>query len=260
MRLLRAGSANFRTSRISESCSHDLKIASSYAISHSPCCSTQQISGHIQGKLDGSQPYLAQTSTSAPTLCRIHHPNINYAVGDLRSALRNLQVHPYNELQGTGELRYVQLTVANSAPWPARDPADAQVQLVLVWNNAHATPTLTSLAESLWSADQQRCAAGKTGLWHSIWANFQTSRSNTILSEHWSLLYGPEQLWQHVGGVDICLGPGSFAQANPGAMSAALDALAQWVPQGSTVLDLHAGVGTIGLSLLARDRCSKLQI
>lgn len=49
-----------------------------------------------------------------------------------------------------------------------------------------------------------------------------------------------------MGGVDICLGPGSFAQANPEAMSAALAALADWVPAGSTVLDLHAGVGTIG--------------
>lgn len=51
---------------------------------------------------------------------------------------------------------------------------------------------------------------------------------------------------QQVGGVDICLGPGSFAQANPQAMSAALEALAEWVPAASTVLDLHAGVGTIG--------------
>ena len=53
---------------------------------------------------------------------------------------------------------------------------------------------------------------------------------------------------QRVGVVDICLGPASFAQANPGAMSTALAALAKWVPKQSAVVDMHAGIGTIGAS------------
>jgi len=40
-------------------------------------------------------------------------------------------------------------------------------------------------------------------------------------------------------------------QANFGAMDAALAAMQRHVPVGSTVADLHAGVGTIGLSLAA---------
>ena len=41
-------------------------------------------------------------------------------------------------------------------------------------------------------------------------------------------------------------GPGSFMQANFGAMDAALAAIAAHVPLGSAVADLHCGVGTIG--------------
>lgn len=42
-----------------------------------------------------------------------------------------------------------------------------------------------------------------------------------------------------------------WLQANFGAMDAALAAMQQHVPAGSTIVDLHAGVGTIGLSLAA---------
>lgn len=41
-------------------------------------------------------------------------------------------------------------------------------------------------------------------------------------------------------------------QANTGAMEAALAAIAAWVPSGAAIADLHAGVGTIGLALVAR--------
>ncbi len=41
------------------------------------------------------------------------------------------------------------------------------------------------------------------------------------------------------------------AQANPGAMNSALAAMQAHVPAGCTIADLHAGVGTIGLSLAA---------
>ena len=44
----------------------------------------------------------------------------------------------------------------------------------------------------------------------------------------------------------MCLPPQAFAQANFGAMDAALAAMLPWVLPGSRVVDLHAGVGTIG--------------
>ncbi len=51
---------------------------------------------------------------------------------------------------------------------------------------------------------------------------------------------------QMLGGAAIASAPGSFMQANFGAMDAALAAIARHVPPGSAVADLHCGVGTIG--------------
>jgi tRNA/tmRNA/rRNA uracil-C5-methylase (TrmA/RlmC/RlmD family) len=60
---------------------------------------------------------------------------------------------------------------------------------------------------------------------------------------------------QVMGGVKASFAPGSFAQANFGAMDAALAEIARHVPPGAAVADLHAGVGVIGLSLAATRGC-----
>uniref|UniRef100_A0A803LCB6 Methyltransferase small domain-containing protein n=1 Tax=Chenopodium quinoa TaxID=63459 RepID=A0A803LCB6_CHEQI len=45
--------------------------------------------------------------------CRAHHPNINAAVELLRKGIAKLEVEPYDEDLGTGELRYVQIIFGN---------------------------------------------------------------------------------------------------------------------------------------------------
>ena len=41
--------------------------------------------------------------------CKAHHPNINAAVELLRQGIAELDIEPYVEDEGTGELRYVQV-------------------------------------------------------------------------------------------------------------------------------------------------------
>jgi len=43
--------------------------------------------------------------------CRAHHPSINAAVKLLRQGISELNIQPYDEDAGTGELRYVQVIV-----------------------------------------------------------------------------------------------------------------------------------------------------
>ncbi len=86
----------------------------------------------------------------------------------------------------------------------------------------------------------------KHPLIHSIWANFQPAKTNTIVGPDWQHLHGPEDLWQTFGGALINVPPGSFVQANFGAMDAALAEVARSLPPAAAVADLHAGVGTIG--------------
>lgn len=44
----------------------------------------------------------------------------------------------------------------------------------------------------------------------------------------------------------VCLAPSAFVQANFGAMNVCLAEILQVIPPGSSIADLHAGVGTIG--------------
>ena len=127
--------------------------------------------------------------------------------------------------------------------------ASAVVQVVLVWNAAkpstEALPAnLVEFAAHLWRAGR----AQEPCLIHSVWANFQPARTNTIMGPLWQHLHGPEDLWQTFWGAMVNVPLGSFVQANFGAMDAALAEVARSLPPAAAVADLHAGVGTIGRS------------
>ncbi|KAI7844501.1 hypothetical protein COHA_001860 [Chlorella ohadii] len=227
----------------------------------------------------------SHTVTPIPA-CTVHHPAINEAVQLVHEALAACRIQPYDEASGTGQLRYLQLTAVEEAPGSGQPAA---VQLVLVWNcqpgDSGQGRRLQAFADHLWQAGQLRFDS--TRLLHSIWcaaamdglsrglpgnlarspapafrlssailrhlrrANFQPDRTNTILGPNWLLLHGELWAWARLGGVDVCFGPGSFMQANFEAMGSALAAMQRFVPVGATITDLHAGVGTIGLSLAA---------
>lgn len=72
-----------------------------------------------------------------------------------------------------------------------------------------------------------------------------TGDSNLVYARH-QAPQGERDVWRTFGGARVFLGPASFVQANMQAMDAALAAMQRWVQPKSTVVDLHAGVGTIG--------------
>nr|XP_010926717.2 uncharacterized protein LOC105048923 isoform X4 [Elaeis guineensis] len=150
-------------------------------------------------------------------LCRAHHPNINAAVELLKQGISKLNVQPYDEDVGTGDLRYVQMAVTtyNTSLPVAERYQKGKVQLSLVWNsrNEHSENSnkLHALSNFLWGNGGP---SSNTHLIHSIWANFQTSTSNIIFGNRWRHLLGERDFWEHIGGVDISLDPSSFGQAN----------------------------------------------
>ncbi|XP_042448609.1 uncharacterized RNA methyltransferase pc1998-like isoform X2 [Zingiber officinale] len=195
-------------------------------------------------------------------MCRAHHPNINAAVDLLKEGISKLKVEPYNEDSGTGELRYVQMAITTyNTSLPVQDRyLKGQVQISLVWNsrNEHSgnQEKLNSLSNFLW---RQGGARSNSHLIHSIWVNFQTSMNNTIFGNRWRHLLGERDFWEHIGGVDICLDPSSFGQANTQAFQSLLRKLQKHVPYESSVVDLYAGSGIIGLSLAAARRCRSIK-
>lgn len=164
--------------------------------------------------------------------CPVHHPVINTACALVKRSLSEVGIEPYSETTCSGELRYIQVSVVDGG----------MVQLILVWNSTSITASLQNLTETILSS-------APNGLLHSVWANYNTSASNTILSSSFQLLYGQETSCTKISGVDIYFSPGSFTQANLAALESALLSMSRFIKKGSTIADLHAGVGTIGLTL-----------
>ncbi|KAJ9505418.1 hypothetical protein QJQ45_027484 [Haematococcus lacustris] len=93
---------------------------------------------------------------------------------------------------------------------------------------------------------------------HSVWLNFQPvtgqqSGANAVLGRGWLHLAGPSTGWQTWWrDTPVALAPGSFVQANYGAFRSALALMAAAVPTATQhVVEFHAGVGAIGLSLMS---------
>ncbi|BBN13449.1 hypothetical protein MPTK1_6g03570 [Marchantia polymorpha subsp. ruderalis] len=196
--------------------------------------------------------------------CRTHHPRINAAVELVKEAIRTLGVEPYNEETHTGQLRYLQMVVTtfNSSLPAAERYAEGKVQVTLVWNareeKSVEADLLQPMAEFLW----QKGGLGRRGstpILHSVWANFQTTRTNIIFGGKWRHLLGEQQLWERVGGADICFTPASFGQANVQAFEALLRRLQKKVKRDSAVVELYAGVGIIGISLAVTRACRSVK-
>ncbi|XP_057983553.1 uncharacterized protein LOC131168266 [Malania oleifera] len=194
--------------------------------------------------------------------CKAHHPNINVAVELLKQGITKLNIEPYNEDEGTGELRYVQMAVTtHNTSLPASERyRNGKVQVTLVWNsrseNSASAEKLNNLANFLWRNGGR---SRKFHLIHSVWANFQTSANNVIFGNRWRHLIGERDFWEHVGGIDVSIAPSSFGQANTRAFNSLLRKMQEYVPQGASVADLYAGAGVIGLSLVAMRKCRSIK-
>ncbi|XP_010248966.1 PREDICTED: uncharacterized protein LOC104591695 isoform X2 [Nelumbo nucifera] len=195
-------------------------------------------------------------------LCKAHHPSINSAVELLKQGITELDVEPYNEDEGTGELRYVQMAVTTyNTSIPASERyRNGKVQVSLVWNsrneNSPSSEKLNALANFLW---RNGGPSSNIHLIHSVWVNFQTSTNNIIFGNRWRHLLGESNFWEHVGGIDISLAPSSFGQANTRAFDSLLRKLQKYVPYGASIADLYAGAGVIGLSLAATRKCRSVK-
>lgn len=171
--------------------------------------------------------------------CKIHHPLINRAIEVVRKWILEEDITPYDEMTGSGVVRYLQLTVSRKTQ---------TVELVLVVNHTNVDCLDLKKFERLWEAAPE--------LWHSLWLNFNTLRKNAIFGKEWLLVRGERWLKEVFLENSIYYHPESFMQANPEMFEKLLYSLRAHLPKNGTLIDFYAGVGAIGLSLL--NYCSKV--
>jgi tRNA/tmRNA/rRNA uracil-C5-methylase (TrmA/RlmC/RlmD family) len=166
--------------------------------------------------------------------CSVHHPLINRVAAIVRRALVEARVTNYSDGAHLGLARYLQVVVERSSQ---------TAQVVIVANSATPEPLAVCL-------DLIRERLGSE--LHSLWFNANLERSNTILGPGFVNWCGPESVVEHFGGAAVHYPPGAFGQNNLDIAQIIIEHVRAQIPEGARVTEFYAGVGAIGLSVLAR--------
>ena len=166
--------------------------------------------------------------------CIVQHPLINRVAAVVRRALVEARVTSYSDGAHLGIARYLQVVVERSSQ---------TAQVVIVANSATPEPLAACL-------DLIRERLGDE--LHSLWFNANLERSNTILGPNFQNWCGPESVVEHFGGAAVHYPPGAFGQNNLDIAQNIIEHVRAQIPEGARVTEFYAGVGAIGLSVLAR--------
>lgn len=185
--------------------------------------------------------------------CTVHHPAINAAANVVQATLRSSSIRAYDEYSGKGDLRYALLTAERRS---------GKVQCTLVWNARdwkESAPKSQAFASELW-----RRAGGNGGMLHSVWYNWNATKSNAIVNPEkyrYYKVYGDEMVVESVMDVDMYFPPYVFRQANLDAFEGMLlPRLMGYIPRGATIAEFCAGVGVIGLVALKERKASHVRM
>jgi tRNA/tmRNA/rRNA uracil-C5-methylase (TrmA/RlmC/RlmD family) len=166
--------------------------------------------------------------------CSVQHPLINRVAGVVRRALVETRVTSYSDKAHLGIARYLQVVVERRSQ---------AAQVVIVANSDTPAP----LAECF-ELIRERLGSEL----HSLWFNANGQRSNTIMGPEFHLWCGPAGVVEEFGGAAVHYPPGAFGQSNLDIAQSIIEHLRGQIPEGARVAEFYAGVGAIGLSLLAR--------
>lgn len=162
--------------------------------------------------------------------CKVHHPNINKAIQLIKQFITLKKIEPYNEQTGNGLLRYLQLVVERKS---------GKIQVTFIIN-----------ADD--EKDLDRWFLENPEIWHSVWLNFNKSKTNTIFGERWKQIKGEPLIIENFGNTVSYFHPASFAQANLNLFEKMLTSIEASVPQHSKGVEYYAGVGVIGLKIVSK--------
>lgn len=190
----------------------------------------------IRGRLGSPRLGLFELGTHRVVhipFCSVHHPLINHVVAVVQRSLADARVSSYSDGAHAGIARYLQVVIERRSQ---------TAQVVLVANTASAEPVAACL-------DLIRERLGNR--LHSLWFNANCTRTNTILGPQFHNWCGPDAVIEHFGAAAVHYPPGAFGQSNLDIAQLIIGQVCAQIPAGARVMEFYAGVGAIGLSVLA---------
>src|SRR6202795_3496693 len=168
--------------------------------------------------------------------CSVQHPLINRVSAVVRRALVETRMTSHADAAHLGHARYLQVVVERSSQ---------TAQVVIVANSATPEPLAACL-----DLIRERLGAQL----HSLWFNPNCERSNTILRSDFQHWCGPASVVERFGEAAVHYPPGAFGQNNLEIAQSIIDHVRREIPDGARIVEFYAGVGAIGLCVLARAR------
>ncbi|HEX4474603.1 MAG TPA: hypothetical protein VH142_05975 [Polyangiaceae bacterium] len=168
--------------------------------------------------------------------CLVHHPLINDVARELKRAMIATGATTYSDDAHRGLVRYVQVVVERRTE---------TAQVVVVTNESEPASS-APLFDALVARLGERL--------HSAWWNGNPARANTILGPLFRLMVGEPAVEERIGEARVFYPPGAFGQNNLDLADEVVREAHARVPAGARLLELYAGVGPLGLGLVARSR------
>lgn len=175
--------------------------------------------------------------------CPLHHPAIEAVIARLLAWLPLVGLEPYDEASHEGLLRTVQLAVERPT---------GRVQVVLVLRSDLGDGGPAALARVPAPALELARRLGEEDLVAGVFFNGQPERTNTLLGRAFVHHSGARVIEDDTLGFLTFYPPGAFGQSNPVEHDEAVRRILSFVPEGAPVTEFYAGVGSIGLGLVAR--------
>ncbi len=169
--------------------------------------------------------------------CPVHHPTIEQVLSHLIPLLNSAKISPYVEPSHQGLLRALQIAISAHS-------GKAQVTLLirdaLAFDHKHRQVFLP-LIEQL----------SRLSPLNGVFLGALPDKTNALSARRYEKLWGEDCLVDEAGGATLFFPPDAFGQANPILHERVLLKIKEFLPQGSPVTEYYAGVGSLGLGLIA---------
>ncbi|WP_045520341.1 23S rRNA (uracil(1939)-C(5))-methyltransferase RlmD [Neobacillus niacini] len=162
----------------------------------------------------------------------IQLPEINEAVQAVKEICNDLGISAYQEESHKGALRHIMARYGNQT---------GELMVVLV-TRTEDIPKKNKLVEEI---------IARLPKVKSIVHNVNSKRTNVILGEKTTVLWGSEVIYDFIGDVRFAISPLSFYQVNPVQTKVLYDKALEYagLSGDESVIDAYCGIGTISLFL-----------